>query len=100
VYGQSFGSHSAIQHMESKKVLKIFLYIGILMITYSAIMYLAEFLPIDLVAFFKGLLSGPQSNEPYSKIVGVNSLPTYQGYAMIVGIVCVAASKLIPIIKA
>jgi hypothetical protein len=86
--------------MESEKLLKILLYIGIMMITYSVIMYLAEFLPVDFMAFFKGLLSGPQSNEPYSKIVGVNSLPTYQGYALIVGIICVAASKLIPIIKA
>jgi hypothetical protein len=85
--------------MESKKVPKILLYIGIMMITYSVIMYLAEFLPVDFVAFFKGLLSGPQSNEPYSKIVGVSSWPTYQGYALIAGIICVAASKLIPIIK-
>jgi hypothetical protein len=85
--------------MDSKKVLKLLFYIGLIMITYSAIMHLAEFLPVDFVAFIKGLLFGSHSNEPYSKIVGVNSLPTYQGYALIVGIVCVAASKLIPIIK-
>ena len=78
---------------------KILLYIGIILVTYSVIMYLADFLPVDFMAFLKGLFSGSQSNEPYSKIVGVSSWPTYQGYALITGTLFVAASKLISIIK-
>ena len=78
---------------------KTLLYIGIILVTYSVIMYLADFLPVDFVAFLKGLFSGAQSNEPYSKIVSVSSWPAYQGYALVTGTLFVAASKLIPIIK-
>ena len=66
-----------------KPVPKILLYIGIILVTYSVIMYLADFLPVDFMAFLKRLFSGSQSNEPYSKIVGVSSPKFVRWWAVI-----------------